>query len=240
MWTIGKGFDSEYPRKVRYGFGQPQNGVTWSWEDNKSCTIATVSDEVEESLQVFVPKKLCNTNWVEELQNLCNVIWLADNCLSHWRNVKPLQHHQAGRCQTSSWSSPWLSRHLGFLPWECWGWARSRDCDWNWTKSCHRHRDHTSPQYYGNVRTDLIRLVSTKFGQTHWTITPVLAKLILFWDEVVEKEWGEMGIQIHPMTGKTCSFMLSLFVRLCHGNKNMSKLTPRLRVSAMTPCFATI
>ena len=96
------------------------------------------------------------------------------------------------------------------------------------------------PQYYGNDRTDLIRLVSTKFGQTHWTITPVLAKLILFWDEVVEKEWGEMGIQIHPMTGKTCSFMLSLFVRLCYGNKDTSKLTPRLRVSAMTPCFATM
>ena len=28
---------------------------------------------MEESLQVFVPKKLCNTNLVEELQNLCNV-----------------------------------------------------------------------------------------------------------------------------------------------------------------------
>ena len=86
MWTIGKGFDSEYPRKVRYGLGQPQNGVTWSWEDNKSCTIATVSDEVEESLQVFVPKKtlqhqfalhtiVCN---IEEMQNLCYIIWLAD------------------------------------------------------------------------------------------------------------------------------------------------------------------
>ena len=104
---------------------------------------------------------------------------------------------------------------------------------------CHCHRDHIS-QDYGNDKTDLIRLVSTKFGQTHWTITPVLAKLILFWDEVVEKEWGEMGIQIHPMTGKTCSFMLSLFVRLCYGNKDTSKLTPRLRVSAMTPCFATM
>ena len=29
-------------------------------------------------------------------------------------------------------------------------------------------------------KSNLIRLVSTKLGQTHWTITPVFAKLILF------------------------------------------------------------
>ena len=59
MWTIGRSFDSEYPREVTYGHGQPQNGerVTWSWEDNKSRTIATVSDEVKESLQVFFAQK---------------------------------------------------------------------------------------------------------------------------------------------------------------------------------------
>ena len=111
MWTIGGVFDSEYPQKVRYSHGQPQNGerVTWSWEDNKSRTIATVSDEMEESLQVFLPKKPLQHQFgsrtiayhIEETQKLCNInlvrtqlliilkrcktfaisIWFAQNCL---------------------------------------------------------------------------------------------------------------------------------------------------------------
>ena len=98
---------------------------------------------------IFCPKNLCSNNIV------CTKCWDGAKPLQYQfglntiaYNAKPLQHHLACRCQTFSWSSPWLFRHLGFLPWECWEWARLRDCDWNWTTSCHRHRDHTSPQYW--------------------------------------------------------------------------------------------
>ena len=57
----------------------------------------------------------------------------------------------------SSWSSPWLFRHLGFLPWECWEWARLRDCDWNWTTSCHRHRDHNIMEMIEQTWSDWCR-----------------------------------------------------------------------------------
>ena len=47
------------PKSQIWPLDHPQNGerATWSWEDNKSRTIATVSDEVKESLQEFLPKK---------------------------------------------------------------------------------------------------------------------------------------------------------------------------------------
>ena len=246
MWTIGRGFWLWIPPKSQiWSFGQPQNGerVTWSWEDNKSRAIATVSDEVEESLQVFLPKK-----------KFATPIWFAHNCLSHWRDVKPLQYKfglhtipyhieemqnlcninlvctqlliKLKKCKTFATSSglqmpnfflifsfAFSASGIPSLGVVRQGWAKSRDCDCDWTTSSHRHRDHIS-QDYGNDRTYLIRLVSTKFGQTHWTITPVLAKLILFWDEVVKQYEGKWGFQYIPWLAK-CVNSCCLFLWDC-------------------------
>ena len=93
------------------------------------------------------------------------------------------------------------------------------------------------PQYYGNDRTDLIRLVSTKFGQTHWTITLVLAKLILFWKESRWKRMRRSGDSNTSQDRQNVFIHVVSFCEIVSWQQKYVKTHPKTSSECYDPMF---
>ena len=82
-WIIGGIFDSEYPQKVRYDHLTTPRMEKEPPGPGKTTRVA--------------PLPQSRMMWRKACKNFCpktfaTPIWFGHNCLSHWRDVKPLQY----------------------------------------------------------------------------------------------------------------------------------------------------